>query len=419
MKQLKARILRLPSLVMLSLLGVGLSVAAIFPVSHHIREVSVSVADNFEKLALFMGLLLLSSVPLMLLVARLAWGPNAFADGASATGDLESDAGHLKVTGSKLGFIYGVLLIANALVFDTIGGGVLVFQTRRWGVLAELRSADAASRRSGADSSVHFTGDREFTRSLGRILDNPGAGREWAALAAGARKDRELADSLVALAAEGTAVERAASVGALARIRDPRVVRAVIAAWPHLGEHQVDAFLALALIGKNEDVLSRKDLEDAGAFIMDQVDAGTLSRELTHVAIFALNRLESPLGLVWLEGLLSTEQDVQTLCMALEALGNIGAADSSPRMIAFLDGLKPEDQCQEAVVLDFARRQTLIRTNASLVARTIVEIARIGDSRALNDMARISRDDRYPASIRAMAAEIAFKLQFRAGGAPQ
>ncbi|MCK9523177.1 MAG: hypothetical protein M0R76_09055 [Proteobacteria bacterium] len=425
MNRLKDWAQRLPLLLVLTLCGIGLAMALIFPLSHHIREVSVSAADNFAKTAWFMGLLVAAAAVQTLLVSRLLWGPNVWGgvpagtatpEGAS-TDEPPISLGHLKATGSKIVFIFLALLLVLVVVFDALGQGALVFRMRKWAAMAELRATDAATRRSGAETSVYFTGDEDFTRALGRIIEQPGAGREWAALAAGARIDSVLSDALENLAFTGNAEERAAALGALARIGDGRLVRAAISAWPHLGAHRSDALLSLALVGKNMRVFSPQDLEDAGQFVVDVIESGELERDLLHQAIFALNRLETPLGLPWLEAHLEadTETDVQTLCLILGALGNIGAADSSPKMIAFFDRHDREAACEEAVAFDFSKKQALLSTNASLAARTLAEIARIGDTRAYPHMRRISQDTTLPESVRAMAAEIAAQLSTRVG----
>ena len=207
---------------------------------------------------------------------------------------------------------------------------------------------------------------------------------------------------------------------ALARLEDSRLIRLVIDAWPKFGEYKKDALIALGMVGKkridhkrNILLFSDAELAEVGEFLVTRLKSGKLDKVLTRLAIWCLNKFESPEGLDYLESLLTMETDVQTLCMSLEALGNIGAADSSPKMVAFIKSADKKAECREMVANDFTGKQVLLCTNSNLIARIIYEIAHIGDYRAVPEMSRLAENPAYKKSIRALAKEFVFQMQYR------
>ena len=82
-------------------------------------------------------------------------------------------------------------------------------------------------------------------------------------------------------------------------------------------------------------------------------------------------------------------------------------------MVQFVKVADKEAQCKEMVATDFTGKQVLICNNANLIARIIFEIAHIGDHRAVPEMSRLSENTEYKESIRNLAKEFVFKMQYR------
>jgi hypothetical protein len=98
--------------------------------------------------------------------------------------------------------------------------------------------------------------------------------------------------------------------------------------------------------------------------------------------------------------------------MTIEALGNIGAADSSPKLVKLIGQVDKDGECKEMVVKDFANNQLLVCRNSNIIARIIFEIAHIGDYRAVSAMERLSANKDYSESIRKLAGEFVFKMNY-------
>jgi HEAT repeat protein len=130
------------------------------------------------------------------------------------------------------------------------------------------------------------------------------------------------------------------------------------------------------------------------------------------VAIWALGRLEAPEGLDYLEGLLKPGTDPRVLCPALEALGRIGAADTSPKLLDLVGRVDREVRCPEIVAADFTGHEVLLCGGLGLVERILREIASIGDRRARDAMDAIAKDESHTETVRKMAAEIAYQMRF-------
>ena len=406
-----------------SIVLIVLSIVSIFPVSNFIIHKSVNVVTNFYLVATVMLLLALSSAAQAFWIVAIIWGKNIVQpkpESLKKDGDDELDYSMrtMKVTGAKKSFIFGAVLALNIFAFDMVGNGVLVTGSKRYHVLTQLRSTDGQQRADATHGAIQLLGDEEVATALRRIIEKPGAAREWAVYAAGIRRDTKLKNPIANLLRTGNPRERAAAAVALARMDDPRLIRLVIDAWPQFGDLQGDALIALGMVGKKKignDVFlfSNADMAEAGDFLSKLLESGKLNQSLTRLAIWCLNKFESPEGLPYLESLLNNKTDTQTLCIALEALGNIGAADSSPKMVDFISKADKNAECHEMVATDFTGKQVLICNNSNLIARIIFEIAHIGDYRAVPAMSRLAENPKYKKSIRELAKEFVFKMQYR------
>ncbi|MBN2341351.1 MAG: HEAT repeat domain-containing protein [Deltaproteobacteria bacterium] len=415
-------------LTVLSIVFTGVATVLIFPVSNFIAHRSLDVVTNFYMVAGFMFLLAMTAGVQTFLLVTLIWGKNFLTEkekrkhepSAEDLNEIDFSMRSMKVTGAKKSFIFIAILALNIFAFDYAGQGILVTGSKRYHVLTRLRSPDGQQRADAVPGAIQLVGDQEVESALRRILETPGEAREWAVYAAGVRRDKKLKNPIAALLRTGDERERAAAAVALARMEDPRLIRLVIDAWPKFGKLQSDALIALGMIGKkrignSQDILlfSDAELHEVGQFLVQLLESRKLDKVLTRLAIWCLNRFESPEGLPYLESLLSTQTDTQTLCVALEALGNIGAADSSPKMVAFIPKADKKAQCNELVAHDFTGKQVLLCNNSNLVARIIYEIAHIGDYRAVPEMSRVAENPAYQKSIRNLAKEFVFKMQYQ------
>ncbi|MBN2714502.1 MAG: hypothetical protein JXX14_01530 [Deltaproteobacteria bacterium] len=423
MKKLKSLLNSKLFLGTVSIVLIAFSLVSIIPVSKYIINESLDVVTNFYTVAVFMLLLALSSAAQAFLIVAVIWGKNIIQPKPAelkrnGEDDIDFSMRAMKVTGAKKSFIFGAALAINIFAFDMIGDGVLVTSSKRYHVLTNLRSTDGQQRADAMAGAIQLIGDAEVASALRRIMESPGEAREWAVYAAGIRGDSKLRNPIANLLRTGNKRERAAAAMALARMNDPRLIRLVIDGWPKFEEMQKDALIALGMVGKkrlNRDVFlfSDSEMRELGAFLAEQLESKRLDKDLTRLAIWCLNKFESAEGLAYLESLLSVQTDTQTLCVALEALGNIGAADSSPKMVDFIKIADKSSECQEMVATDFTGKQVLICSNSNLIARIIYEIAHIGDYRAVPEMARLAEDPSYRESIRSLAKEFVFKMQYQ------
>jgi HEAT repeat protein len=422
MRRLLAALASIPLLAGASAVLLGAAVGAVLPASAFIAERSTDTGLNLALVGLLTLLAALAAVAQSLLVIRLVWGAEAVSGvaarprrgSASGDGDGEEDepaVGALKVTGTKKALVVLVALAVNILVLDQIGAGVLVTRTRSHHVLTLLRSEDAADRRAAVGDAIQLVGDAHVARALGRLMESPGAAREWAAYAAGVRHDGTLRDALAELLRTGTPVERAAAAVALARLEDPRLLRLALDALPEAEGYEKDLFIAMGMLGKLPEVTSDRELSEAAGSIVALLRGG-LGNEETLVGIWALGRFEAAEGLPYLEGLLAPDADVRVLCPALEALGSIGAADTSPQLVELIGRVDREARCPEIVAADFTGHEVLLCGGMNLVQRILREIARIGDRRAREAMDALAKDESHTEEVRRIAAEIAYQMRF-------
>lgn len=429
-------------LLVLSIVLAAISFLLIHPISDFIANKSLSVVTNFYIVASFMLLLASASAAQAFLIVAMIWGQNILVEPSlkmaktkqDANGDLSLDTSNdgngavvdevdfsmrsMKVTGAKKSFVFGAVLALNIFVFDYVGDGVLVTGSKKYHVLTQLRSPEGQTRADAVPGAIQLVGDEDVAASLRTIIETPGEAREWAVYAAGIRRDGKLRNPIATILRTGKKRERAAAAVALARLEDPRLIRLVIDAWPHFKELKSDGLIALGMVGKkrlNKNILffSEAELHEVGVFLVDLLERQKLTNMETRLAIWCLNKFESPEGLAYLENLLSNDTDIQTLCIALEALGNIGAADTSPKLVAFVKEADKEAHCQELVAMDFTGKQVLLCNNSNLVARIIYEIGHIGDYRAVPEMSRLAENPQFKKSIRNLAKEFVFKMQYQ------
>jgi len=405
----------IPFLLIVTAVLLGGAVAAVFPAADHIANVSLSTTDNFYLIGALVLLLALAAAAEALLVVRLIWGREAVAGATRRKGadaEVEEQVRSLKATGTKKALVFFVALAANILFVDQLGGGVLVTRTRHHHVLTQLRSEDGTERKEAAEDAIQLVGDREIAEALGRVIERPGAAREWVAWAAGVRDDTGLKDKLAELLRTGNSRERAAAALSLARMRDGRLLRLAIDAFPEAGDDQRDLLIAIGMLGKDKEVTGAADLAEAGKFIADLLVRGGLANETSLVAIWALGRIEAPEGLPYLEQLTAPDVGIEAQCIGLEALGQIGAADSSPRLVDMIGKVDKQARCPEVVSRDFTGHEVLLCSGTNLVERVLQEIAHIGDRRARSAMEKLAKDERFSKTVRQMAKEIAFQMRY-------
>ncbi|MCP4679923.1 MAG: hypothetical protein GY854_31410 [Deltaproteobacteria bacterium] len=402
-----------------TLLTLGAMVAYIFPASTYIAERSVSVTSSFYVLGGFMLLVLLSAMVQTGLVVRIIWGAAALS--VSKQGEADDDVMEMRsmrVTGTKMAVVLFALIAMNTLIFDQVGNGVVVSDTRTYRILTLLRSKDGQNRADAVNDAIMLTGEKRISEALRTVITTPGEAREWAAYAAGMRHDDDLADSILGLLETGTPRERSQAAMALARLKDDRLIQAAPEASPHMGELKGDLFKALGMLGKRNGT-SKEDLETVGTFLARELTTGALNKEIKRLVIWSLGRFDAPEGLLPIEQLLENAGDSATLCVGLEALGHIGSASTSPKLIESIYKVDRETTCPEIVYADFTGHEVLLCSSVNLVERLVREVARIGDRRARPAMEKLTNDESFSKTIRHLAGEIAFQMKYKSVSPPR
>lgn len=404
----------LPGLLVASLACEVAMVAAIGPLSDFIAHESTSVSRNISLVGAFMALLALASAFELLLVLRLVWGKDAAFGGASATkaGGEEDDVLEavraMRATGTKKALILVVLIVVNVFVFDALGKGVLVTDTRVYRVLSAWRCDDGQIRADAVHDSVILTGDERVARALGEVMRGGGPSREWAAYAAGARADVTLADDLLSLLENGNERERAAAAVALARIKEPRLAASAPRVYEQMGDLRDDIVKAVGMLGKAG--AREEDFERIGRFLVTLLDKSPQTRRL---GVWALGRFESPQGLAPLEGMLAEEGDLATTCTAITALGRLASDTTPEKFIDLAYRSDPSVRCPDVVYADFTGHEVLLSQGKNLIEHLITEAGRIGASSSRPAMEKIAEDPRFSKTVRNIAGEIAFQLKYR------
>lgn len=405
----------LPILLAASLLLAGAMAGAVLPASAYVIQSSTSIVTNFYIIGGLMLLLILASAAQGFLWIRIIWGPAVGSEHRAPSEDEDDDLVEvraMRVTGTKKAAVLLIALAVNGAVFDYMGNGVLVSDTKAVRVFTLLRSKDGQDRADAVNDAILLVGDERVATALKRVIDQPGASREWAAYAAGIRGDEKLADSLVALLKSGNERERAAAAGALARLGDDRLIHYAPAVWPKMGALRGDLIKALGTLGRGPKT-AKRDIEAIGKFLVERLNEKSIKKELRRVVIWAIGRFNAPEGLLPIEAILEAGADNATLCAGLEAIGRIGSASSSPRLVKALYEFDKTAQCPEVVFSDFTGHEVLITTRESVVERVLREIARIGDRRARPDIEKLAKDPSFSQTVRSMAAEIAFQMKYK------
>ena len=404
-----------PVLLAASAVLTGGLLGAIFPASAYVIHTSSSIVANFYVIGGLMLLVILASAAQGFLWIRLIWGPGVASDLGKPVGDEDDDLKEvraMRVTGTKKAAVLLISLALNTAVFDYLGHGVLVSDTRAIRVMTLLRSADGQDRADAVNDAIILVGDKRVASALKRVIDTPGQGREWAVYAAGVRNDQPLADSVVHLLKTGNERERAAAAVALARMKDHRLVQYASEAWSKMGALRGDLVKALGTLGRTP-TMSERDLKTAGEFLASLLEDRSLGKELRRVVIWAIGRFNAPEGLLAIERLLESSADTATMCAGLEAVGRIGSASSSPRLVKAIYTFDKSTQCPETTFKDFTGDEVLITERMNIIEHLLRDIARIGDRRARPEMEKLAKDQSFSQSVRSLAGEIAFQMKYK------
>ena len=392
----------------------ALAVVAITPAAAYVTRQSVSLTGNFYAVGGIVGLVVMASVTQGLLAIRLIWGP-AVSSSLKEPGKEEDDFVEMRamrVTGTKKAVVITLVLVVNMVVFDQLAEGMLLTDTRAIRVLTLLRSEHAQDRADAVNDAILLTGDKRISKALKEVISTPGESREWAAYTAGARHDDDLSDSLILLLQTGNERERAAAATALARLKDDRLIGYAEQAYNKADKLKGDIVVALGMLGSRTGT-SKGNLATAGNFLSGLLKNGNLDEKLIRVVIWALGRFRAPEGLLPLETLLQKPGDNGTLCTGLEALGRIGSASTSPKLIKTIYEMDRNARCPELVYRDFTGHEVLICSGINIIERLLHEIAHIGDRRARSQMEELSKDMSFSKQVRNLAAEIAFQMKYK------
>lgn len=414
----------LPVLFGLSLLSLGLTVAATIPSAAFIVERSDAIVTNFYITGLIMLLLLLSSGAMSCLLIRLIWGPaiepkkRPIIEDEPAEEQLDEATAMrgMRATGTKKIVVFMAVLTVNATIFDILGKGILVSDTRAIKVMTLLRSDDGQNRADAVTDSIILLGDPRIEAALRQVIEQPGAAREWAAYAAGIRHDEKSADSINSLLKSGNDRERSAAASALARLGDDRLIQGAPTAYNQMKTLKGDIIKALGMLGYSEKS-AKDDMTTAGSFLAQLLNDGATrnDEELLQLVIWAAGRFRAPESLLTIEEILQSGVSNSVMCIGLEAIGRIGSASSSPKLLEAIPKFRDDNPaCPEVVYADFTGHEVLISNRMTIVERLLHEIAHIGDRRARSTIVKISKDNRYSQAVRSLAAEIAFQMKYKA-----
>ncbi len=414
----------LPLLGGISALLIGATFAITVPAASFIVERSDDIVTNFYLTGLIMLLLLLSSGAVGFLVIRIIWGPaiepekRPLLDEADDP-DLGLDEAvamrGMRVTGTKKFIVFIAILAMNAAVFDVLGKGILVSDTRAIKVMTLLRSKDGQNRADAVTDAIILVGDERVEKALLRVIEQPGEAREWAVYAAGIRHDRNAADAAVTLLKSGNDRERSAAAAALARLGDDRLIGLAASVYNNMKTLRGDILKALGMLGYSEQT-PKDDLASVGHFLAGLLKDPTVRQdeEILRLVIWASGRFRAPESLLIIEDILASGVNNAVMCIGLEAIGRVGSAASSPKLLEAIPKFRDENPaCPEVVYADFTGHEVLLSSRMTIVEKLLHEIAHIGDRRARTDIVKISKDKRYSPAVRNLAAEIAFQMKYK------
>ena len=385
------------------------SIFAILPAAQFVALQSQSVERNFLVVGSCMLLIILSASLQTALLRTLIWGrPSQQLEEENEEGDALR-VRSMGLTGTKLAFVFTAVAAANVLMLDVVGSGILILKTREYYTLTLLRSPKPEDRYRAVDKALYLTGDKTITRALVEVITEPGPAREWAAYALGARLDKDAGAALHGLLKSGTPVEQASAALALARLKDPELVPLVIDAYDGAGEYKSDLVSAVGMLSRTI-AFDQQYADDAAAFFAKKQaeETDSTSRPLL---IWTLGELRSAAGVAAVESWLAPGTAPEELCTALNALGKIGAADSSPKILELIYQVDRDIRCPELVHRDFAGHETLICEGVSLPIRILYDVASIGDRRAVSTLSRIASDQSFSERARSIARQIATQMR--------
>jgi hypothetical protein len=229
------------------------------------------------------------------------------------------------------------------------------------------------------------------------------------------RNDKQTRDALVSLMTSGDERERAAAAAALARLGDERLISHAEKAFRSAETLKGDIVKAMGMLGYR-DYITKEGLKTAGTFLGGLLTDPAVRRDpvLLRLVVWAVGRFRAPEGLLDIEKLLESGVDNATMCTGLVAIGRIGSASSSPKLVEAVWKFDKTLSCQEVVYADFTGHEVLITERVNLIERLLHEIASIGDRRARPAMEKLSKDTAFSETVRSLATEIAFQMKYKA-----
>lgn len=418
MASLRERLIALPVLVSAAALGLAAEVALLFPLSRFIRERSTDIAHNFQLTMGFTLLVGLVSAIWLALIIRLLWGAEALWQRPRAphgTLELEEDvfagARRYRATTTKKALIFVVVVVVQLISLDFVGQGALVRETRVNMILTGLRSPNGLDRERVLDDAVLVGAHPLVTAALGQVMIEPGPARQWAAWAAGARRDRVLEPQLLSLMHSGNPDEVAASAIALSHIGALSLIPAAAEALQSAQQRRGDILVAIGELGKRRFEDAPQEREAVGELLRSLYENPGAPPTERLLVIWAIGRLEIAQMLPALEGLLIPSTDTTTLCVASSALANIGAADTSPVMISLCWGIGLPPSCPQLIYQDYSGREVLLSEEKPVQVRLLTDVALIGDRRAIPDLERMASSPLIHERAQGVAKEIAYAMR--------
>jgi HEAT repeat protein len=414
----------IPILAGLSVLFIGVTVAIIVPGSAFIINESASIVTNFYITAGVMLMLIFASIAIGFFTIRLIWGPaTEVKQGPIIDETAEEDAEldeltemrGMRVTGTKKIAVLITVLALNAALFDWVGNGVLISDTRAIKVMTLLRSEAGQDRADAVTDAIILVGDERIAHALKAVIEAPGtAPKEWAAYAAGMRHDTKSADALVSLMTSGNEREQVAAATALARLGDERLIRHAEEVYQHANTLKGDIVKAMGMLGHREHI-TKGALEKAGSFLAGRLEDAEIRKDekMRQLVVWAAGRFRAPECLLAVEKLLESGVDNATMCIGLEAVGRIGSASSSPKLVEAIRKFDKSLTCPEMVYADYTGHEVLLCERINIIERLLHEIARIGDRRARPAMVALSKDSTFSPAVQSLAAEIAFQMKYK------
>ncbi|MCU0664644.1 MAG: hypothetical protein MUC50_20265 [Myxococcota bacterium] len=416
MERLRERLVSLPLLIAASLAGLLCELGLVFPLSSFIRESSTDISHNFQLTLAYTLLVGLVSGVWLALCIRALWGeaalwPRPHQSGTSAEQEFFAGVKHMRATTTKKAILFVVIVGLQMVSLDRLAQGALVMNTKVNMILTGLRSNEARDRERVLDDAVLMGPNPLITAALGRVMSEPGSARHWAAWAAGVRRDASLTPQLLALSESDAPDEVASSITALSRLACVCAVSAAQKALPRIKERRGDLLVAIGDLGKRLLDEHPKERAEAVELLRSIAFRTSVAPVERHLALWALGRIEAAEVLPQLEELLTSSTSVDTLCVASSALANIGAADTSPKLLSLCWTVGSQPNCPASVFLDYSGRETLLSEAKPLQVRLLTDVALIGDRRAVPELERMATSPQIHPRAQGVAKEIAYAMR--------